>query len=59
MDKIMKTLIRIILVLASICMTIANWKNGFFALAASILFLIANIGSLSYNKLRIYCKDLL
>lgn len=49
----MKTLIRVTLILASLCMVIANWNNGFFALAASVLFSLANISSLIYNELKV------
>lgn len=45
----MKTLLRIILVAASVCMTIANRGPLTFNSASSMLFFIANMGSLRYN----------
>lgn len=48
----MKLTIRIVLVLASLCMVIGNWKHGFFPLSASFLFLSANVASLVYNELK-------
>jgi hypothetical protein len=53
----MKLIIRILLVLASLAMVIANWHNGFFALIASILFLVANVSSLIYNELKNFPRN--
>jgi hypothetical protein len=48
----MKLFIRILLVIASLCMVIGNWNGSLMAYAASGLFLTANIASLIYNELR-------
>lgn len=48
----MKFTIRVMLILASLCMVLANVKMGMFALAASLLFLLANLSSLVYNIVR-------
>lgn len=45
----MKTIIRILLVLASLCMVIGNWRGTAMALTASGLFLLANVLALAYN----------
>jgi len=44
-----KLAIRVILILASSCMVIANFSKGGFALAASALFLLANALALVVN----------
>jgi hypothetical protein len=45
----MKTTIRILLVLASLCMVIGNWHGTVMALSASGLFLVANLLAFGYN----------
>ena len=44
-----KLLVRVLLILASLCMVISNIDRGYFAFLASSLFLIANIMALVIN----------
>lgn len=48
----MKILVRVLLVIASLSMTRANWHGSRSALLASVLFVVANMISLVYNELR-------
>lgn len=45
----MKKTIRIILIMASLCMVIGNWHGTLWALMASALFLTANIMAFIVN----------
>ena len=48
----MKTTIRIMLVLASLCMVLGNWHGTVMALMASVLFFMANMMALIVNLKR-------
>lgn len=45
----MKMTIRIMLVVASLCMVVGNWHGTVWALSASALFLLANLMALVIN----------
>jgi hypothetical protein len=45
----MKMTIRIMLILAPLCMVVGNWHGTLWALMASILFLMANTMALIVN----------